>query len=549
MRAKNKQISATYHNPESQDMREITAALDDRHAMVRKSTLQKLALTKWDSAQLPLVREQVLIRLADSSVMVQRQAVKTLLSLKLEAAPDELLVLMTTTEDQTLRTLIRSTLRRIQLRGERAEGVLEERKDVEYIFSVSDFILYLNQLLSQEIVRIKGEVSEIKTFRDNLVFFSLRDAAGVVNCWFPKNYQYQWGVELQDGLEVVAKVKPQISAKSGRFGLRVLELTLCGAGSLKMALEKITRKLEAEGLFAAERKRRLPFLPDQIGLITGDDSAAYSDFVKVLLARMGGTKVHFAPVRVQGVGSIAEICGAIKYLNNLEPAGPGSRLDVIVLTRGGGSLEDLQSFNSEEVTRAVFSSTMPIVAAVGHEQDWSLAELAADLRASTPSNAAELLIPDRLSLLNELDSRVKFCRQSFDHLIGLRRQSVSDLVKELAGSLERRITYYNGLINSLNFHFQSLIRKWSQAQASFTLYQTGLLSNFENYYRLKKHRFQALYQLLLSYSPRAVLKRGYSVVKIGAQILKSASQAKVGEEINIYPYEGEIKSEVKEIRN
>jgi len=190
MRAKNKQISATYHNPESQDMREITAALDDRHAMVRKSTLQKLALTKWDSAQLPLVREQVLIRLADSSVMVQRQAVKTLLSLKLEAAPDELLVLMTTTEDQTLRTLIRSTLRRIQLRGERAEGVLEERKDVEYIFSVSDFILYLNQLLSQEIVRIKGEVSEIKTFRDNLVFFSLRDAAGVVNCWFPKNYQY-----------------------------------------------------------------------------------------------------------------------------------------------------------------------------------------------------------------------------------------------------------------------------------------------------------------------------------------------------------------------
>lgn len=380
------------------------------------------------------------------------------------------------------------------------------------ILSVSQFIDQLNLLLEDQIVQIRGEVSEVNLFRDSLVFFSLKDAEGVISCWFPRALQYQWGVELQTGIEVIVTARPQVFKRSGRFSLRVLELSYAGEGSLKQALERLRLKLAAEGLFDEARKRRLPFLPARVGLITGDNSAAYSDFVKVVGQRIGGLTIYFAPVRVQGVGSISEICQALNQLGKHKPV-----LDLIVVTRGGGSLEDLQSFNSEEVCRQVFSCPVPVVAAVGHERDWSLCELVADLRASTPSNAAELIVPARRDLLAK----------------------VSAYQQQIEQQLARELTVKQQLVSQ---RFNTICYRVSEPKRVLTSVKRQLLSSAANYYKLKRHSLQAIRQLIQSYSPQAVLNRGYSVVRAGHKVVKSARQIKAGTRLEIWPAKGLIRA-------
>lgn len=523
----------------------LLAKLNNSKAAVRKKTLQMIA----DGAAESILIESnyskteiisaVLARLNDQSIIVQRQAVKTLSVLGLKAAPDELKILFKTADDQQLKNLALSAVKRIEIEAQKRKTGQIEWNLAEYVFSVSDFVDYINALLNREIVKIKGEASDISFFREQIVFFNLKDADSTVSCWFPKNCQYQWGVELQEGIEIIVKVKPQVSPKSGRFGLRVLEMSLSGEGSLRRALEKLRLQLESEGLFDDSRKRPLPFLPRNIGLITGENSAAYSDFVKVLQARIGGINIYFAPVRVQGAGSIAEICGALQYFNN------NNSVDLIVLTRGGGSLEDLQSFNSEEVARAVFSSSIPIAAAVGHEKDWSLAELAADLRASTPSNAAELIAPHRQELMRSLTAWSGLCRQYFNQSMRAKQQAVFNQVNVINNVFKQRIAYHHNLLNSLKIYFDNFARAHVQKQEAVKALEAGLLSNFGKYCSLKKEAYESLYKLMLSYSPRHVLKRGYSVVKLGEKIVKSAQDVKIGQEITVWPYQGRIISNVK----
>jgi exodeoxyribonuclease VII large subunit len=505
--------------------------------------LKKIARMDFDEHQREEIISSVIECLNDNSITVARQAVQTISRLGLTTPPEELKILAHSVQDSKLKTLSIATIRRIELEQKRVEtGAIEWNMD-EYVFSVGDFLVFINALLSHEIVYIKGEVFDVRVFRDNLVFFSLKDAEGVVNCWFPRAHQYQWGVELSEGIEVVVKVKPQVSPKSGRFGLRVLELKLSGEGSLRLALERLKTKLEAEGLFDESRKRPLPFLPEKIGLITGENSAAYSDFVKVLQARMGGITVHYAPVRVQGVGSIGEICGAIEFFNSTS-----SPVDLLVLTRGGGSLEDLQSFNSEEVTRAVFSSKIPIVVAVGHEKDWSLAERAADLRASTPSNAAELIVSNRIDLQELCDRCVNSCDQRVRRMVADAKRSVFTSVSAINTAFSRRLQHHYQLFRMLDVHFMSFVRVYEQKRRSFDEMAPRVLYNFEKYYSLKSQRFLELDKLLQSFSPKNVLKRGYSVVKAGGKIVKSADEVKRGDEIEVWPYKGSIKGIVEEVR-
>ncbi|MFH1712792.1 MAG: exodeoxyribonuclease VII large subunit [Candidatus Jacksonbacteria bacterium] len=517
--------------------------LNSSKAAVRKKALQMIvdgaAESKESNLQKTEIISAVLAKLDDPSIIVQRQAVKTLSVLGLEQAIEQLKILFKTADDQQLKNLALSAVRRIEIEAQKRKTGQIEWNLAEYVFSVSDFVDYINALLCQEIVKIKGEASGISIFRDQIVYFTLKDANSTVNCWFLKHYQYQWGVELQEGIEIIVKVKPQVSPKSGRFGLRVLEMSLSGEGSLRQALSKLKRQLESEGLFDESRKRPLPFLPRNIGLITGENSAAYSDFIKVLQARIGGINIYFAPVRVQGVGSIAEICGALRYFNN------NNSVDLIVLTRGGGSLEDLQSFNSEEVARAVFSSSIPIAAAVGHEKNWSLAELAADLRASTPSNAAELIAPHHKELIRSVNTWRGLCRQYFSQFMRAKQQAVFNQVNIINNVFKQRIAYHHNLLNSLKIYFDNFTRAFVQKQEAVKALEAGLLSNFGKYCNLKKEAYESLYKLLLSYSPKHVLKRGYSVVKFGEKIVKSAQDVKTGQDITVWPYKGVIISNVK----
>lgn len=528
---------------------DLLAKLNNSKAAIRKKALQMIAdgaaesiLIESNQSKTEII-SAVLAKLNDPSITVQRQAVKTLSVLCLEQTLDQLKILFKTTDDKQLKNLSLAAVRRIEIESQKRKAGQIEWNLAEYVFSVSDFVDYINALLGQEIVKIKGEASDISIFREQIVFFSLKDADSTVNCWFPKNYQFQWGVELQEGVEIIVKVKPQLSPKSGRFGLRVLEMSLSGEGSLRRALSKLKHQLESEGLFDESRKRPLPFLPRNVGLITGENSAAYSDFIKVLQARIGGINIYFAPVRVQGAGSIAEICGALQYFNN------NNRVDLIVLTRGGGSLEDLQSFNSEEVARAVFSSAIPIVAAVGHEKDWSLSELAADLRASTPSNAAELIAPHRQELMRSVNIWLGLCRQYFSQFMRAKQQAVFNQVNIINNVFKQRIAYHHNLLNSLKIYFDNFTRAYVQKQEAVEAMRAGLLSNFGKYCNLKKQAYESLYKLVLSYSPRHVLKRGYSVVKLGEKIVKSSRQVKSGDEIVVWPWEGKIKAQISNVKS
>src|SRR3989338_31502 len=263
------------------------------------------------------------------------------------------------------------------------------------VYTVSEFVSYIRDFLRENVgfVLIQGEASGLHITQDRFVWFELKDKDTSVSCFMMK---WELKVPLEDGMEIKVLGLPQLFQKSGRFHIRVEELELVGAGALQKAFEALKKKLEKEGLFAEARKRALPRFPEAIGLITSPDAAAYTDVLRILKNRWAGLTIKFYPVAVQGIGSVKEIVRAFDYFNY------SKNVEVIILTRGGGSLEDLQSFNSEDVARAIFSSAIPVVCGVGHERDESLSDYVADLRASTPSNAAELVVPDKREIMENI---------------------------------------------------------------------------------------------------------------------------------------------------
>jgi exodeoxyribonuclease VII large subunit len=261
--------------------------------------------------------------------------------------------------------------------------------------SVSEFIALLNQTLefAYPQVVITGELANFRVSKNRWVYFDLKDDQAVVRFF---GTVYMLPGPLEDGMLLKVTGTPRMHALYG-FSVNVQKITLSGEGTIKKAAHLLEAKLVAEGLFDPSRKRQLPYPPTRIGLITSSEAAAYSDFVKVLRQRWGGISIEHIDVQVQGEASVEQITQAITRFNqrSIPP-------DVLVITRGGGSAEDLQAFSSESVIRAVAASRIPTLVAIGHERDISLAELAADKRASTPSNAAELLVPDRVQKLFEL---------------------------------------------------------------------------------------------------------------------------------------------------
>ena len=266
------------------------------------------------------------------------------------------------------------------------------------IFSVSEFNEFLNSVLQPMIVTVEGEISDWRVSQGKFIWFNIKDENETLQCF---SLVYKIHQPVEEGMKVKITGYPRIYGKSGRFSFFVEKLELSGEGSLKRAFEILRLKLEKEGLFDENRKRALPRLPETIGLITSQEAAAYSDFVKHLKSRLGGLRVIFTPVAVQGEQAVGQIVAAFDYFNEMK-----EKPNVLVLIRGGGSLEDLKEFNSEEVTRAVFSSKIPVVVGIGHERDTCLAELACDMRVSTPTHAAQIIVPSLDELLGEVESEI-----------------------------------------------------------------------------------------------------------------------------------------------
>lgn len=361
-------------------------------------------------------------------------------------------------------------------------------------FTPSDFVASINQTLDYAYtsVVVMGEIANFKVSKGKWVYFDLKDDQASVKFF---GSVYALPGPLEDGLVVQVVGSPRLSPQYG-FSVSFRSILPVGKGSLKRAADLLRIKLEREGLFALERKRVVPFPPQTIGLVTSGQSAAYRDFIKVVKARWPDMTVIHADVGVQGEQAVSEVVNAIEVLNMSQA------VEAIVIVRGGGSPDDLAVFSTEQVTRAVAASRVPTVVGVGHEVDVSLAELAADLRASTPSNAAELLVPERATVSRELEAM----RMHASTVLSGQVRHEAVWLAETRASSEQRV--------------------W----ACFDLAQRDMNS---------------LRELLNLLSPNAALKRGYALVRYGSKTVRSAKQVKRGALLDIEFYDGNVKAEVQ----
>ncbi len=300
----------------------------------------------------------------------------------------------------------------------------------ELVLSVSDFVGLLNQTLeiAYPSVTIVGELANFRVSKNKWVYFDLKDDYSSVKFF---GVVYQMPGPLEDGLMVQVRGAPRLHNQFG-FSMHVQSLQLVGEGSIKKAAALLETKLAKEGLFDESRKRPLPYPPTSIGLITSGESAAYHDFIKNLNERWSGLDIRLADVQVQGQAAPGQLVAAIEYFNaHAEP------VDVLVVTRGGGSAEDLAAFSTEQVTRAIAASRIPTLVAIGHEVDVSLAELAADRRASTPSNAAELLTPAKTTELVRLQAASSELFGLVERLHKTWRDNHASTIEELHSVLKR----------------------------------------------------------------------------------------------------------------
>lgn len=307
--------------------------------------------------------------------------------------------------------------------------------------SVSQFVALHNQVLDYTIpeVVIVGELSSFRISKNKWVYFDLKDDDSNVKFF---GTIYQLPGPLEDGMLLRVRGMPRLHPKFG-FSITIQSITPAGEGTIRRASDLLQRKLQAEGLFDPARKRQLPYPPERIGIITSKESAAFADFTKIINARWAGLEISLINVQVQGEVAPSQIADAITQFNQM--ANPP---DVLVLTRGGGSAEDLWAFNTELVTRAVAACRIPTMVAIGHEIDISLAELAADVRASTPSNAAEIIVPDKAVVRQTLQLQSTNLRQAIGQIVKVHRLSLGQTMTELYRGLEHSLTYSSSALDS-----------------------------------------------------------------------------------------------------
>lgn len=369
----------------------------------------------------------------------------------------------------------------------------------EPVFGVSDFVAVFNQTLETAYpsVIIAGELANFRVSKNRWVYFDLKDEYANVKFF---GTVYNLPGPLEDGMLLEVRAVPKLHPQYG-FSLTILSLQPTGEGSIKRAQALLQAKLDAEGLFDSSRKRQLPYAPEHVGLITSSESAGYADFVKIINERWGGVFIELADIQVQGEAAPAQIVRAIELFNE-----QAELPDVVVLIRGGGSAEDLAAFSTEQVTRAVAGSRVPTLVAIGHEIDLSLAELAADRRASTPSNAVQMLVPDKKEETVRLNSQ----GANLGHLLS------------------------------------SSVTGW-QAGLEFQASEIGRLT--DSYIARTNSNLLSKQDLLLALSPEAVLQRGYAIVRRNNQVIKKAAALKKGDDISLQFSDGKTKAIVQRTAN
>ena len=382
------------------------------------------------------------------------------------------------------------------------------------IFSVTECHEMLNVHLARlGEIAIEGEISDIKESSGKWIYITLSDASSTI-----KLFGTQWDIrnwkDLETGMKVHAYGVARTYARYGTLSITVSKIVPAGAGALKVALERLQKRLTQEGLFDPSRKRPLPLFPRRIGLITAKGSQAYNDFVKVLQHRMGGIHIYFFPVLVQGEHAPAAICKAVQYANTRH-----ADLDALVICRGGGSLEDLQAFNDESVVRAVFASTIPIISGVGHEGDTTLIDHVADVRASTPSNAAELLVKEREHVIQSIDMFIQRMQRVFTSELAEKKRVIDVGLTRIEHTLTNHVT-----------HMQQGVKDF---YSSVNTYQRSCQRAID--------KQQTLERILTNIDYHTILKRGFSITQTsGGTLIRSVDDVSENDELIAAVTDGSI---------
>ncbi len=391
------------------------------------------------------------------------------------------------------------------------------------VYSVSELTHTIKHLLETSLptLWLEGEVSNFKRHYSQHLYFSLKDESSQVSAVMWRSRALKLPFQLEDGMRIRVLGNVKVYAPSGRYQFDVLEAEPVGAGSLQVAFEQLKKKIYERGWFDEARKKSLPLFPRRIALITSPTGAAIRDMLQVLKRRAPYVDVVVLPVAVQGEKASGEIAAAIERCNR------HSLADVIIVGRGGGSLEDLWAFNEEEVVRAIHNSAIPVVSAVGHEIDYTLADLVADLRAPTPSAAAELVVMDKEELNTRLDEYRARLKQALEAMLSQQRQNL------------------NRLENSY------ILRRWDDRLFQAHQYIDGLQTRLDAAMAVKIHQAQSRLEkteaTLKSTHPKTLMARGYSLTSINGKIVSSVAVLNKGDTIKTEFLDGNIESTVERI--
>jgi exodeoxyribonuclease VII large subunit len=447
--------------------------------------------------------------------------------------------------------------------GQLQFNLMPERR----VWSVSELTTRIKTLLEKNFLDIwvEGEVSNCREAQSGHIYCTLKDEGAQVRCVFYRNQLRTMKFRPEDGLHVTVRGSLGVYEARGEYQIYVEHIEPVGLGALQLAFDQLKKRLQAEGLFAAERKKSLPLLPSRIGLITSPSGAAVRDIVRILRRRFRNVHLTLYPVRVQGDGASLEIVRALQFFNRRV------MVDVLILARGGGSLEDLWAFNEESVARAIAASQIPVISGVGHETDFTIADFVADVRASTPSAAAELVVKTR----EEFDKHVLDLRESLASLVRYRLVGLSRRVHELGGrrgfrrpldllrqQRQRSDEMTARLAHGLRGNLRLARRRFTAAHlriASFDFRvkiaslrlrlekrRSELASRSERMLHLKRERLDRLRLQLEERSPMRVLERGYAIATDAAgNVLRSGEQVAIGDTVSVRLARGRLQTEVK----
>ncbi len=424
--------------------------------------------------------------------------------------------------------------------GELTEETVEQEVK---IFSVSELNSTIKGLLEGRLSEIwlKGEISNFKAHTSGHYYFSLKDDKAQISAVMFKGINQKLKFRPQDGMEVIIRGKITVYEPRGNYQIFCEWMEPVGAGALQIAFDQLKGRLQSEGLFDAARKRALPFLPRHIAIVTSPTGAAVRDMINVLSRRFKSLQVTVVPTKVQGADAASEIVIAIEKAQKLKD------LDVLIVARGGGSIEDLWSFNEEIVARAVAACRVPVISGVGHEIDFTICDFVADLRAPTPSAAAELVVKNAADLTQKISQIERALSSQINKSLQMKLQKIDLLSKRLVDP-KRYLQDVAIRIDDFVARLEAATKnRFSERIHTIKLLSSNLKAKTETLMQNKLRTWTRLSSLLDGLSPLRVVERGYSIVKVGEQVIIDATNLVKGNIIDIRFAKGQARAKVEEI--